>query len=236
MKLRFIKTILAVVLSVSSASAQSAGSSYSVTAEIPYVTSYVFRGVELAKQSVQPSITLVSGGFSLGVWTNQPVINLTDDEVDFFGSYDIVLRNDWKLNVGGTVYWYPELDLRAGGDRTTYEPKLSLGGPLGPVTSTLTLYYDTTLKTSTIEGTLGYSRPMYNNERDTVDFGVTYGNVSPDAGADYAYWSASAKAMFRPKENLSIYLGAVYASSNLTSQRNHVYATVGISYSLVHRR
>lgn len=225
------------LLSTSAALAQSGGSSYSITADIPYVSTYVFRGVELAKQSVQPSVTFTSGSLSLGVWTNQPItVPHADDEIDFFGGYDFGLGHDWKLTVGGTVYWYPELNLSAGGDRRTYEPRLSLSGPLGPVTSTLTLYYDTTLKASTLEGALGYSVPMYGTERDTVDFNATYGNVSPDVGSSYSYWSASAKATFRPRENLSAYFGVTYASSNLNSQRNHVYGTVGVSYSFSRAR
>lgn len=99
------------------------------------------------------------------------------------------------------------------------------------MTSTLTIYYDTTLETSTMEGSLGYSLPMYGSDKDTVDFAAAYGHVAPDVGDDYSYWSASAKATFRPKDNLSVYFGLVYASTDLPGQRNHVYGLAGISYS-----
>ena len=231
MKTQLKMMILAGVLGTSAAFAQEPKSSYVITADVPYVTSYVFRGVELAKQAVQPSLTVAAGGLSLGVWASRPIDHRVDEEVDLFGSYDFTLKNDWKLTLGGTVYWYPELDTSTGADESTIEPRLSLSGPLGPVTSTLTVYQDTTLDVTTLEGSLGYSLPMMGQDEDTVDFGVTYGRVSPDVGSQYSYWSASAKATFRPRDNMSIYFGVVYASSNLTSQRNHVYGLVGVSYS-----
>lgn len=231
MKTQLKLMILAGALGASAAFAQTGGRSYTITADLPYVSDYVFRGVKLARQSVQPSVTFTSGSLSLGVWSNQPVIKRTDDEIDFFGSYDFALTKDWKLTLGGTAYWYPGLDTSAGGDRSTFEPRLALSGPLGPVSSTLTVYYDTTLKTTTLEGALGYSLPMHGSETDTVDFGVSYGRVTPDQGRDYCYWGATAKATFRPKGNWSAYLGLGYGSSDLSGQRNHVYGTVGVSYS-----
>lgn len=106
MKFQLKLMILAGVLSASAAPAL-AGSAYTVTADFPYVTNYVFRGVEYARHSVQPSVTLAKGGFSAGVWSNQPIIDLTADEVDFFAGYDFGLSKDWKINVGATLYWYP---------------------------------------------------------------------------------------------------------------------------------
>jgi len=223
--------ILAGVLGASAAFAQTPKSSYVITADVPFVSSYVFRGVELARQSLQPSLTYTTGALSLGVWSNQPLVRHPESEVDFLAGYDFALTKDWKLNVGGTVYFYPDLNTSTGADRETYEPRLSLSGPLGPVTSTVAVYYDTTLKNTTVEGALGYSVPMQGVDKDTVDFGASYGHVSPDLGAEYSYWSASAKAVFHPRDNLSVYFGVVYASSDLTSQTNHIYGLVGISYS-----
>lgn len=165
------------------------------------------------------------------MWASRPIDHRVDEEVDLFGSYDFALKNDWKLTLGGTVYWYPELDTSTGADESTIEPRLSLSGPLGPVTSTLTVYQDTTLDVTTLEGSLGYSVPMHGSDDDTIDFSATYGRASPDVGSQYSYWSASAKATFRPRDNVSIYFGMTYASSNLTSQRNHVFGLVGVSYT-----
>jgi uncharacterized protein (TIGR02001 family) len=228
-----LTTILAGLLIASAAFAQSPQGSYTISADIPYVSKYVFRGVELAKESLQPSITYVAGSLTAGIWTSQPIVDNTDNEFDFLVGYDFQLSKDWKLNVGGTVYYYPELDTRTGGDRTTYEPKLSLVGPLGPVSSVVTVYYDATLKNTTLEGSLGYSAPIQGRDNDTVDFGAAYGHVSTDLGSDYSYWSASAKATFRPKANLSVYFGVVYASNDLSgAKRDHFYGIAGVSLSL----
>ena len=76
--------VLAAAVSVASLSAQE-DSSYSISMDFPYVTEYVFRGVGLAEESIQPSIELASGDLYAGVWTSQPVAGAgVANEVDFY--------------------------------------------------------------------------------------------------------------------------------------------------------
>jgi uncharacterized protein (TIGR02001 family) len=232
MKTQLNLLILASTLGASALFAETGERSHVFTVDVPYVSSYVFRGMDLGGDAVQPSITYTTGAFNLGVWSNQPIINRTDDEVDFFGGYDFTLAKDWKLTVGGTLYWYPKLDTSGGADDQTFEPKVSISGPLGPVTSSLTLFHDTTLEVTTVEGSLGYSLPMHGGNGHTVDFGLNLGQVSPNVGRKYNYWGGSAKATFRPRENMTIYFGVAYASSDFSGQRNHIYGMVGMSLSL----
>ena len=224
--------LLAGLLGVASLWAQGATPAYSVAVDFPYVSKYVFRGLEVTKDAIQPSIVVTSGSFNGGVWTSQPVTKNADNEFDFFGNYDIPINKDWKTTLGATLYYYPELDASTGLKRSTFEPKLALSGPLGPVASTFSVYYDTTLKNTTLEGVFGYSAPMEQGGKDTLDFSGAYGYVSPDVGNTYSYWSLSAKVSFKPSDKLTGYVGATYASNNLSGAKDGLlYGIAGVTVS-----
>ncbi|MGH7945734.1 MAG: TorF family putative porin [Opitutaceae bacterium] len=208
-------------------------SSFTITADIPYVSKYVFRGVQLARDSMQPSVTVSSGDFSAGLWTNQPIVDNADNEFRLFAGYNIALGNDWKVNVGGTIYYFPELDKRTNADRDTYEPKVSLIGAVGPINSAVTLYRDTTLNTTTGEMTLGYSIPLQ-GINGSFDVTGNFGRVLPQNGPNYNYYGATAKFTFRVKENVSYYAGAIGAKNNLRGlvKTNHLVAITGITLTL----
>ena len=53
--------------------------------DFPYASKYVFRGVQYAEDSFQPSVKLTSGSFYLGLWTNQPITSNIDNEIDVYG-------------------------------------------------------------------------------------------------------------------------------------------------------
>jgi uncharacterized protein (TIGR02001 family) len=88
--------ILALLATRLGLNAQESKLSYSVTVDFPYASKYVFRGIEYAKDSIQPSIEVASGNFYAGVWTNQPVTNNSDNEFDFYAGYGIPLNDKWK--------------------------------------------------------------------------------------------------------------------------------------------
>src|SRR5882724_4464356 len=48
-------------------------SDYSITSDFTYTSKYVFRGVQQARASFQPSLEFATGGWNAGVWTNQPI-------------------------------------------------------------------------------------------------------------------------------------------------------------------
>ena len=58
--------LCAALLACGSAFAQEE-SEYAVTMDMPVVTKYVFRGVQIAKSSFQPSVQLTSGNLYGGV-------------------------------------------------------------------------------------------------------------------------------------------------------------------------
>ena len=66
--------LLAALLTGASLAADTApASSYSITADFPYTTKYVFRGVQYAEGAFQPSVKFTQGDFYAGVWMSAPV-------------------------------------------------------------------------------------------------------------------------------------------------------------------
>lgn len=200
---------------------------YTVSVDLPYVSRYIFRGLEISRNRFQPSVTVTAGNFNGGVWTNQPFARTADSEADLFANYDVPITKDWKSTLGACVYHYPRADTSSGDFRTTFEPKLAFAGPLGPLTSSLSLFYDTKLKTPAMEGMLGYSTTV---DRATFDVGTTAGQVRPDGGDTYSYWGLTTKVSYKAAEKIVLYCGLNYASHNLAGAgKNLLYGTAGVT-------
>ena len=108
-------------------------SSYSVTVDFTYATRYVFRGVQLADDTLMPSVEVSSGAFTAGIWSAQPLIDNVDNEVDFYAGFGIPLQGEWALDVGFCTYYYPELDTSGGADEVTWETYIGISGTVGGV-------------------------------------------------------------------------------------------------------
>lgn len=221
--------ILAACAAALSLRAQSAKSAYSVTLDFPYTTKYVFRGVELARGSIQPSVELGAGNFTAGIWTNQPITDNTDNEIDFYGGYSTAVGHGLTLDVGGCLYYYPELDHSTGANNTTFEPYVGLTGSVGGFSPGLYLYYDLTLETFTAEGQLGYSVPL-EPAGASLDFSANLGRVDPKSGSGYTYYSVGVSVPFKLSESGTFTVGVNYAHNNITGIDNsHFYGTAGIT-------
>ena len=66
------------------------------------VSSYVWRGVQYAGASVQPSVSMSAGGFTLGAWGSAD-FDGTALEMDLYTSYEF----GFGLSLGLTDYYYP---------------------------------------------------------------------------------------------------------------------------------
>ena len=128
---KLILILAAAAAGLSLRAEEAAASSYSVTVDFPYASKYVFRGVQYAKQSLQPSVEVATGNFTIGIWTNQPITDNTDNELDFYAGFGIPLNDAWKVDAGVCLYYYPELDTGGGADSTTWEPYFGLVGSVG---------------------------------------------------------------------------------------------------------
>lgn len=230
MKKKFILAALAVAGALNCA-AQEGSSSYSVTLDFPYTNKYVFRGVQYARDSIQPSVEIATGPVYLGVWTNQPIVDNTDNEFDFYIGYKQKLNDSWDVDVGATVYYYPELDSSTGGDRATTEGYVGINGNIKGFTPGVYAYYDFDLETTTLQGQLGYSIPV-EQAGLSLDLSANVGRVMVKGAGDYSYWSIGANVPFSINEKSTIYVGATYTNSDIDGgERDILNFNAGISVS-----
>lgn len=224
-----LSAALAATATLTSFAEEATKSSYSVTVDFPYTSKYVFRGIELAKDSLQPSVELSTGPVYLGVWTSQPVTNNTDNEFDFYAGYKYQLNDSWDVDVGATVYYYPELDRSTGGKRSTTEGYIGVNGNIKGFTPGLYTYRDVTLDTTTVQAQVGYSLPIANLGL-SLDLSANAGRVFNDHGGAYTYWSTGVNVPYKIAEKSTVYAGVNYSNSNITGiARDLVSFTAGIS-------
>ncbi|MBP6506919.1 MAG: TorF family putative porin [Opitutaceae bacterium] len=224
----FIITMLITGLSLRAADAAPA-SSYRVTLDFPYASKYVFRGVELAKQSLQPSVEIAVGSFTGGIWTNQPITDNLDNEIDFYGGFSIPLKAGWNLDTGVCIYYYPELNTGGGADSTTWEPYVGIVGSAGGFSPGVYLYYDATLKVVTYQGQVGYSIPL-EPAGASLDFSANLGRVDPKSGSGYTYYGIGASVPFKFSEKGTFTLGVNYTHNNISgADRDAIFGTAGVT-------
>ncbi|HRI80884.1 MAG TPA: TorF family putative porin [Opitutaceae bacterium] len=230
------KTVLiiaALAASLSLRAEEAPQSSYSVSVDFPYASKYVFRGVQLAEGTFQPSVEVAFGDFAIGLWTAQPVTSNIDNEIDLYASYGIALNDAWSIDTGLTLYYYPELDTSTGADRTTWEPYIGLTGEVGGFSPGVYLYYDATLKVFTYQGQLGYSVAL-EPAGASLDFSAALGRVDPNGGGGYTYYSFGLSVPFTLSESATFTVGVNYTGNDITGgdgfgKKSHFYGTAGIT-------
>ncbi|MEL6687458.1 MAG: TorF family putative porin [Pseudomonadota bacterium] len=201
---------------------------------IDYVSEYVFRGTSFEAEAIQPGVELGLGNFAAGVWASTGLgsDSLADtDEIDFYVGYGFDLSDMVSASVGATWYHFPD-----GGD--TYEGYIGLGfdAPLAPA---ITAYYDIELEALTLEGSVGHSIAMPDNDATTFDLGLVGGLVTADGGGDYEWVTASAAISHAVNDIGSFYIGLNYTLNSEdvldfndpTPDDNLLWAGVGIASS-----
>jgi uncharacterized protein (TIGR02001 family) len=196
-------------------------SSYSLTADIPYVSSYVFRGAKLADDCIQPSLKLAVGSAYAGVWISEPIDSEFDNEIDFYGGYTFALTEGWSLDVGATLYYYPQLDTSNGGDDATIEGYVGVTGTLGGVTLGGYVYQDFTLDATTVQGNVGYGIPL--SDKVSANFSANLGYVTFDDGGDYTYYGASLQLPYKISDNSTFTLGGSYANNDIPDAEDDIF-------------
>ena len=222
----FAPCLFAVAASLACAPARAGD--LSVAAALGFESRYVFRGVQFAETSIQPSVTLTKDGFHVGAWFNLPVgdddsvVPANGEELDLVIGYATPLGGVVTLDVGLTYYVFPEAMSGFGdfyeedGDGlgiNTLEPYVSLAfdAPLAPV---VTLYRDFMYDAFTLQGAASHSIPLA--EKTNFDLAATLGYVIDDSiGVDYLYGVASAGLSYEVSETSKVYAGARYGGSDL---------------------
>lgn len=216
-------------------------SDYSITSDFTYTSKYVFRGVEQARESFQPSVEFASGGFNAGVWTNQPIKSHQNDEVDFYTGYDYNVSSALKLEGMATFYDYPEASRSLGQTRHSYEGGVGATYTVDGFSPNLYYYHDFRLNSDTVQAAVGYSLPLGNDgfSVDTSLFAaaVNQRSVAPDATNvpgvhdSYNYWGADVTFPYKLSRHATFTVGAHYANTDNLSPANGTLGSQNFWYT-----
>lgn len=196
------------------ATALAQDSELSVSTGIDFVSQYVFRGVSLGDDSIQPYVEASYGGFTVGGWFSTGIGKnsvAAADEFDLYANYSVPLDSSISLDLGATYYHYPQ-----GGDffetdnggTGSYEFSATVGFSDLPLSPSLAAFYDVTLEAFTLEG--GVSHSVELDETNALDLGFTAGLVDGD-GFSYEYGQASVAVSHALSDTIGVYVGANYA-------------------------
>ncbi len=208
-------------------------STYAITLDFPYVSKYVFRGTQIARDSLQPSVEVSTSGLYLGVWGNVPLRHEDDGgaskELDVYVGYTPKLTENLSADVGVTYYTYPRYDGDGADDSTEVFAGLNL--VLGNFTPSGYIYRDIDLDTTTLQSAVGYSFPL-KSLGTSLDFNVTFGVVIPDEGETYCYYAAGVNVPYKLSDTVKLNLGLTYTENDLDHGKDPgLWGTAGITAS-----
>lgn len=223
-----MKKILVLALSAVAAGGI-AKADYSLSSDLTYASDYIFRGVQLADNTLHPSLELTQGDFYVGMWAALPIDNVESkgwsDEFDFYLGYTKELSDKASIDVGATYYYYPDSNVDE-----SIEAYLGIKFDVGGFTPAAYAYYDFDLKATTLQGSVGYSIPMA-GAGTSLDLSATYGYVEPDTDDSYTYYGASAQVPYKLNENATLTFGVHYASNDIGHgvDDDFFYYTAGVT-------
>ena len=177
-----------------------------MSASVGYDSKYIFRGVELADESMTVSLDVEFDDAYLGLWTNQPITGGFDNEFDFYGGMGFDVAEGISMDVGGTLYYYPE----SGSGSETFElyTGFAFDTELSPA---FYIYYDLDLEAFTFEGSIGHSYEM--DENASLDAAAFYGHVDGD-GFNYSYYGASLDVVYSLSDTSAASVGIRYTNGS----------------------
>ena len=217
-----ILILIPFVLAAANEKVVMAQTSITIETSFAYESEYVFRGVQFADQSFQPSVEIGFGSFYLGTWVNAPIVDPDAqflNEIDFYGGFGFDLGERLSLDIGLTYYWFPEEPTSASQTREVYA---GFGFDL-PASPELYFFYDFDLDTFTIEAAVGHSISLGHSADSplTLDLGATLGYVHPKSGTSGVYYGGSADLSYAlsPNNSLSFGLRTSGIESGISSGR-----------------
>lgn len=194
------------VIAVFLAAISSVRAETNMSASVGYDSKYYFRGVQLADESMTVSLDVEFDDAYLGMWTNQPIVGGFDNEFDFYGGMGFELAEGISMDVGGTLYYYPE----SGSGSETFEiyTGFAFDTELSPA---FYIYYDLDLEAFTFEGSIGHSYEM--DENSSIDAAAFYGYVDGD-GFSYSYYGASLDVVYSLTDTSAASVGIRYTNGS----------------------
>lgn len=187
----------------------------SISSDLTYTSEYVFRGIELADESFQPTVELAYGDFYAGIWANLPTAAV-DSEINYYGglSFDVPGADFVTFDAGLTVYYIPD-----SGDNNTHE--VYLGAlfdlpTLPALTASLYYFYDFDLGSHVAEAAVTYSQSLEQVgapvSLDFTLFGGLQGS-SKNKSESYNYYGASIELPMAVTEFSAVTAGVHYATA-----------------------
>lgn len=220
-------TLLSVIAIAPTANAQLL-EDIEVTSTIDTVSEYVFRGVSLGENSVQPGTKFSVYGFTAGSWYSAGFGDKSAaqiDELNLYAGYELPFDGPVQLGIGGTAYIYPQgndLIDSSGGTVATYEVNATAGFEDVILSPSIFAAYDFTLDNFTIEGNLSHSFDLP-REGWSLDAGLNVGHVELDQtvlGAtpadnfdNYQYGTVSLTANKVITDSIGFYVGGNFTAN-----------------------
>lgn len=191
-------------------------SAYAITVDFPFVSKYVFRGVQLSRESLQPSVEITSGAFYAGLWNNTPLRNERDGdaskEIDLYAGYTPAITENLTADIGATYYAYPSID--EGMNDDSFEVYAGLNWALGNFTPAGYVYRDLDLDVWAVQGSIGYSIPL-TSLGTSLDLNLTVGGVFPDHAEKYAFYSVGVNLPVKLSDVVKLNFGLTYSENDL---------------------
>jgi len=189
--------------------------SMSITTD--YVSEYVFRGVTLAGDAIQPGVSVTYDDFTVGVWGSVPMGNEAEafpDEINIYAFKEWDFGDSIDLRLGGTIFHYP-----GSGDLFEFDNDLAntIEGFIGidfdlPLNPGATGYYDVDLERFTLELDFGHVFTLA--DLFYVEPGLTLGISDANDNLDY-HWATSFIEMgVDVSKSASVYARASYSNSS----------------------
>jgi len=155
-----------------------------VTANVGYMSEYIFRGISQSDSSAMGGVDVKTNGFYLGTWGADVEQGL---EVDLYGGYNGAI-GDISYGVGATGYFYTD-DF----DDDYKEVNLSLGYRILSISAAIGEYDnfgDSTLDYTYIAPRIDYEGfyglvGLFSQDFDTTYYEAGYGSQFEPIGVDY---------------------------------------------------
>jgi uncharacterized protein (TIGR02001 family) len=228
------KTILALaalVAGVSASAADGQSTPLAVSIDATYVSTYVFRGLETAGASIQPSIEANYKNFYAGAWYSREFDGDINAETDLYAGHNFALNDTFTADVGVTRYLYE------GGSSDLDSTEVYLGVTADVLLSpSLYSYYDFDNEQTTFIASIGHSVPVESLGLQ-VDFSALTGYVQRTNGLDdYGYWGLGAAIPYQLSESARLTAAVNYThvcestpTGGISSEQDQVVYSLGVS-------
>ena len=227
------KTIFALASLAACASASAAeAQSYplDVSLDATYVSSYVFRGLERAQASVQPSVEANYRNFYAGAWYSDDLAGGVRSETNLYAGYNLDLTEIFSADVGLTRYLY---EGHQGNDSTEAFVGVKANVLLTP---SLYSYYDFDNQSTTFVASVGYTVPVAKLGL-VVDLSALAGYVQRTNGAtDYSYWGLGAAIPYKLSDTAKLTAAVNYTNvgdsnptGGISANQDQVVYSLGLS-------